>query len=1071
MAKKRKITDVVINVNTKGASAAEKQLEALSKHLDDIHKKSNINVGSKSAAAAGGVDMAGMENVSQLTKEFAELGKIAKEPITLQVKQKGILAQVNNLKKLQAEILEVSDYAELIDEAFESIRDINPFGNLDHTLQEIEASLSRMNGVLDQVNSTLDQGFTDSFNQAAAGMDNAVDSAEDIVRATNEGTEAFEKQTKTADRLNKKVEELENKNKKLNNRLKDNNRQGTNQVRNFSAMAQSAGGLASVYALVAANVFAATEGFRLLNEAASLNRLEEVSNVMSNQIGVSIKGVAKDLQEATDYAISWEVAIRQAAAATAFGFDQETISKFATVAKRASIVLGVDMVDALNRVTRGVSKQEIELLDELGITVRLNEAFSEYAAQHNIAADSLNSFQRQQALSNAVIARSEQNLGAVDDALRSTEWEKFGANVAHAAQQALQAVAAFEPLLWTLEKFNDLMSDAPSSQNVIDEMADAFAKGDLIPKFVALNKLIEERNRLVAKSQALTMMGDADSNEFRNVENNLSKVNVAIRYVTESGGLLEDQAMRIAAEIGNLGLLSRTLSTDLTSLANDLSGESNPLVAMGRSAEEAMGSVNKLLEEGLELDEVLAKLKISQSQWLNLGDVKAYTDLMIQQKKAQDDLATTANHRNTSDENSLSIAAQQLEMMFARHNAEMRVLDTTTKTSKMKLEEFELTEKIRKTQEKIALDMLQQGRLTREFEHRKKTELEQMTLILEAERQQLEIMRQNSTLSGDTVRDQERLVLAKERELQIAKETAAENMRAQNQSFTVGNIGELDAGLGDTANGIVAISEAWDIVSSSASSAQMTMQASLSMAAGFTQSLGGMISAASGAVTSSIDAEIAAVEASGMSQEEQEAKIKALNKKKIKEQEKFAKASILLNTAMGVAMALGSAPPPLNFVFAGLTAAAGALAFAQASNTASSQLAGLASSSSSASDSMTLTVGQEGRMSTDVSGAASASERAQTLGDRGIYGRASGGNAPSAFIAGEGGRELVIPKADSIVKTASETEQILGGGSKQQIMQLNISAIDAKSLEDRAPEILDSIVEEARQRGIELGGA
>ena len=84
------------------------------------------------------------------------------------------------------------------------------------------------------------------------------------------------------------------------------------------------------------------------------------------------------MQEATGYAISFEGAMQKAAQASAYGFSTDQVEQFTLAARRASVALGVDLDDAMNRIIRGVSKLEIELLDELGITVRLTEAYDKY---------------------------------------------------------------------------------------------------------------------------------------------------------------------------------------------------------------------------------------------------------------------------------------------------------------------------------------------------------------------------------------------------------------------------------------------------------------------------------------------------------------------------------------------------------------------------------------------------------------------------------------------------------------------------------------------------------------------
>lgn len=1291
MARKRKITDVVINVNTKGASAAEKQLKNLSDTLDVLHKKSQLNIGSKTSSSAlggGTVSKEELDMVTKLADEYRELAKIASAPITLQVKQKGIVTQINNLQRLQEQILDTSDYAQLIGEAFDRVKDTNPFGSMEHTLEEIEAALSRMNGVMGDVENTLKTGMKNAFNQTAAAIDNAVDSTEDMVGATKEGTAEFKKQTKAAKNAEARIQRLEAQNKKLSNRLKDVNRQGTNQVRNFSAMAFSAGGVTAAYASVAATVFAVSEAFRILNEAASVDRLESISAVISNQIGVSIRGTAKDLQEATGNAVSYQQALRQAASAAAFGFDQQTIADFAIVAKRASVVLGVDMVDALNRVTRGVSKQEIELLDELGITVRLNEAFAEYANKHNIAANTLNSFQRQQALANAVIKRSEQNLGAADKALESTSWEKFGAQVSSSTNELLRFVATDSSVTRILDVLTQGLEAAGLAAKEYAYWQRQISGGDLSLFSTAgtemaaaaektteaansLKTLYEERAKLekeIANSSKtsftnaqlffsnqaildyiyvlrtngdiLDEFGRRAELAFNNLdvtdkERSLEAINKAIADMETRFKLAAPAVEALTADLGNLQLIGRSLATDFDAFTAGLfkgaTADIDKVRGLAKTLREAETSIENL--SGVQdLDASLKNLKVSEDVWKNRqlvydiernltnelgvrtsiinsnlqGNERDYALAQARAVAISEELKSLEGQENvekrrlalrqeeysvtqqmislTIQEADLNVSqaeASNANLAFSRsalENAKAEVALAQQRVAlavqagaanevilQRQIQVLALQEKVRVAQEQVLQYRLDEQRaistqaialraiqdVSFKIDEQKAMELETERAILESlkasgvasyetlraqqlkvaaterelallkaseeirlrvqaqeraanerratqefdtaisqetnpsfsanqarmqaielERQILAQMEQSKLFSEEALYNQRQLVMEKERELMIQQAQNAERMRQDNQNDVVSIAGGLNDGVGEAIGGILDLAEAWRTVTDASASAGERMQASLSAAGSFVSSLQGLMSAASGAAVSAIDAEIAAVKASGATQEEQEAKIKALNKKKIKEQEKFAKASILIDTAMGVAKALGSVPWPLNLVAAGLTAAAGALAYAQASNTASAQLAGLESSTSGAADQMTLTVGEQSNLSTDVSQGATSSERAFTLGDRGVYGRASAGvmHAGNSYITSEGGRELITPKVDSIVQDASTTEEMLSGKRGGPQITMQITALDSRSIEERAPEILDTLEEEAQNRGYSLKG-
>ncbi len=221
-------------------------------------------------------------------------------------------------------------------------------------------------------------------------------------------------------------------------------------TRDFAAMAKIGGSLPIMYAALASNIFVLQSAFEQLKLGDQLNRLEKFGVIVGTQTGTPVQTLAISLQEAAGYAISFEEAMRQASSASAYGFDAEQLNKFGLVARRAAAVLGVDMTDALNRVIKGVSKQEIELLDELGVTIRLNDAYADYVKQLNAAntgitynVNSLTTFQKQQAYANAVIAESTKRFGYLDEVLRATPWEQFAANADAALRKIQQAAAKY----------------------------------------------------------------------------------------------------------------------------------------------------------------------------------------------------------------------------------------------------------------------------------------------------------------------------------------------------------------------------------------------------------------------------------------------------------------------------------------------------------------------------------------------------------------------------------------------------------------------------------------------------
>ena len=195
----------------------------------------------------------------------------------------------------------------------------------------------------------------------------------------------------------------------------------SNVSKNFSKMQQGleggggSGGLVRAYALLAANVFALTAAFGILSRSAQIDTLTESIERLEVVSGKGIKNVAKDLQVAAGFGLSFAESLRSVSLATSAGFGGPEIERLGTVAKNAAISLGRNLPDALDRIFRGVIKVEPELLDEIGLFVRVNEAASKYAADLGVAVGDLTEFQKRQAFLNEALEQGEQKFKVFDD--------------------------------------------------------------------------------------------------------------------------------------------------------------------------------------------------------------------------------------------------------------------------------------------------------------------------------------------------------------------------------------------------------------------------------------------------------------------------------------------------------------------------------------------------------------------------------------------------------------------------------------------------------------------------------
>ena len=221
--------------------------------------------------------------------------------------------------------------------------------------------------------------------------------------------------------------------------------------RDFADQSRGLGGLVRLYATFAANIFAVSAAFNALKNAADTANLIKGLDQLGARSGIALGSLAKQFSEATDGIVSLREAAEVTAKATASGLSSKQVLEIAKVAKSASQALGVDALDAVNRLTRGITKMEPELLDELGIFTKIDPAVQEYARSLNKTAGSLTDFERRQAFAVAALKEGAAKFGAIE--LDANPYSKLLASTKDVAFQVLELVnKALGPLLKALSE-------------------------------------------------------------------------------------------------------------------------------------------------------------------------------------------------------------------------------------------------------------------------------------------------------------------------------------------------------------------------------------------------------------------------------------------------------------------------------------------------------------------------------------------------------------------------------------------------------------------------------------------
>lgn len=269
--------------------------------------------------------------------------------------------------------------------------------------------------------------------------------------------------------------------------------------RDFAKQSQGLGGVVGLYATFAANIFAVGAAFEALNKAAAAERLAKATEMMSVQVGVNLKGVSKNLIEASGHALSFQDAMQFTNIGTSAGLAGKQIESLTKIARGAASALGRDVNDSIRRIIQGTAKQEQEILDELGIFVKSKIAFDKYAQQIGVKVDDLTGRQRTQAYANEVerLGTKWKEFAEIDD-----PFSRFTATGKNALNELLAGVnSVFKPIL-------SFLSESKSGIQAIIALVTITLTKRALPELGGLFNNIFNYDKQLAATKAQEILAD-----------------------------------------------------------------------------------------------------------------------------------------------------------------------------------------------------------------------------------------------------------------------------------------------------------------------------------------------------------------------------------------------------------------------------------------------------------------------------------------------------------------------------------------------------------------------------------
>jgi len=400
-------------------------------------------------------------------------------------------------------------------------------------------------------------------------------------------------------------------------RLKSLSNQTSNSTKAFSKQAQTiSGGLVPIYATLAAQVFAVSAAFRFLQEASDFKNLIAGQEAYGAFTGTMYKKLAGDIRRATSAQISYAEASQAAAIGIASGLNATQLSQLGEAAANVSLILGRDVTDSFNRLIRGVTKAEPELLDELGIVLRLDPALKNYAAQLGKTKEELNAFERSQAVAAEVIGQAEEKFGGVQAIMDPT---------AFAFNQFAQA-------------FNDLMDDLKVGLGGIAQTVLPFFTKNVGALIGALGLFaIPIVKQLLPNFKALEDQSKNTINSLNNDIKRLARESRTLDIAAEVAGGSKAGAKKLASD-AKKGLKGFGIKGDLSQ---------RQIAAYRTSAEKRLGIAKDMNKKELQQFKMhLKNLEIAQKTSLSKREREVQkSEVKKQQKMKETELKHAENQR------------------------------------------------------------------------------------------------------------------------------------------------------------------------------------------------------------------------------------------------------------------------------------------------------------------------------------------------------------------------------------------------------------------------------------------
>lgn len=290
-------------------------------------------------------------------------------------------------------------------------------------------------------------------------------------------------------------------------------------------------------------LFAAVGGAYVLHEVAGFLKesymeaikTETAMNSLRLQAGKLAETLMGDLRSASRGTVSDLELMVAANRALVFGIEQSQLVPLMEVARARAREMGISVTQAFNDIVTGIARQSPLILDNLGIK-GISGAFDGYAKTVGKSADSLNEFEKQQALVNYILKNSEEIVKRQNSVTNSSadSYEQMTAEIANLkAEIGQDLMPAMKEFFTVLKDNKETLRDTASLLTAISNVL--IKTTGLYVKFIGDVKDMNTQARMATSD--LGMFGETVSNLATTVPG----LGTALAYVgTQMTGNLHD---------------------------------------------------------------------------------------------------------------------------------------------------------------------------------------------------------------------------------------------------------------------------------------------------------------------------------------------------------------------------------------------------------------------------------------------------------------------------------------------------------------------------------------------------